>query len=54
MLLRLAPVVEEGKKVRIDVDVHDQDEEFKTMQFDLDQVNDKWVIDRPPVEVPAG
>ena len=54
MLLRLAPVVEEGKKVRIDVDIHDHDEVFKTLQFVLDQVNDKWQIELPPTVVAPG
>ncbi len=54
ILIRLAPVVEEGDKVRIDVDVHDTDEKFKTMQFNLHRVGDAWVIDGKPVEVPAG
>ena len=54
ILLRLAPVVEEGDKVRLDVDVHDRDEQFRTMQFDLRLVGDSWVIDHPPTEVPAG
>jgi hypothetical protein len=54
ILIRLAPVVEEGDKVRIDVDVHDKDEEFRTMQFNLSLVNDQWVIDQAPVDVPAG
>ena len=54
ILIRLAPVVEEGDKVRIDVDLHDKDEEFRTMQFNLHQVGDKWVIDGAPIDVPAG
>ena len=54
MLVRLAPVVEEGAKVRLDVDVHDRDEQFRTVQFDLKLVNDRWVIDQAPVEVPVG
>ena len=54
ILIRLAPVVEEGDKVRIDVDVHDKDEQFKTMQFNLHRVGDTWVIDGDPVVVPAG
>jgi hypothetical protein len=54
ILIRLAPVVEEGDKVRIDVDLHDQDEQFQTMQFNLRTVNDTWVIDGAPVDVPAG
>jgi hypothetical protein len=54
ILIRLAPVVEEGKKVRIDVDLHEKDEEFRTMQFNLSLVNDQWVIDQAPVDVPAG
>jgi hypothetical protein len=53
-LIRLAPVVEEGKKVRIDVDVHDHDEQFQTLQFNLDLVSDHWVIANPPITVPAG
>jgi hypothetical protein len=54
ILIRLAPVVEEGQKVRIDVDVHEHDEQFRTMQFNLDLVKDEWVIPEAPVEVPAG
>ncbi len=54
ILIRLAPVVEEGNKVRINVDVHDHDEQFHTMQFDLSQVNGEWVIDHPPIAVPPG
>jgi hypothetical protein len=54
ILIRLAPVVEEGDKVRIDVDVHDKDEQFTTTQFNLHLVSDQWVIDGAPVEVPAG
>lgn len=54
ILIRLAPVVEEGKKVRLDVDVHDHDEQFTTLQFSLDSVNDEWVIAQQPVNVPAG
>ncbi len=54
ILIRLAPVVEEGDKVRIDVDLHDKDEEFRTMQFNLHLVGDEWVIDREPIRVPAG
>jgi len=54
VLLRFAPVVEKGDKVRLDIDVHDHDDHFKTLQFDLDQVNDKWVIDEEPVDVTTG
>lgn len=54
VLLRFAPVVEKGDKVRLDIDVHDHDDQFKTLQFDLDQVNDKWVIDQQPVDVTTG
>jgi hypothetical protein len=54
VLLRFAPVVEKGDKVRLDIDVHDHDDHFKTLQFDLDQVNDKWVIDQQPVDVTTG
>jgi len=54
VLLRFAPVVEEGDKVQLDIDVHDHDEQFKTLQFDLDQVNDQWVINKQPVEVTSG
>ncbi len=54
ILLRLAPVVEEGDKVRLDVDVHDRDEKFRTMQFNLKLADDKWVIDQAPIEVPTG
>ncbi|MEO8267505.1 MAG: hypothetical protein ABI706_18540 [Ilumatobacteraceae bacterium] len=54
ILIRLAPVVEEGQKVRIDVDVHEQDEQFRTMQFNLALVKDQWIIQQTPVEVPSG
>ena len=54
LLIRLAPVVEEGDKVRIDVDVHDKDEQFKTLQFNLHRVGDAWVMDHDPVPIPAG
>ena len=54
ILLRLAPVVEEGDKVRLDVDVHDRDEHFRTMQFDLKLADDQWVISQAPVEIPPG
>lgn len=54
VLIRLAPVVEVGDKVRIDVDVHDKDEQFQTKQFDLHLVDGAWVIDGGPVAVPAG
>ena len=54
ILLRLAPVVEQGNMVQLDVDVHDHDEVFTTMQFDLTLVDDKWVIEKPPVDLPAG
>lgn len=54
ILIRLEPVVEEGKKVRLDIDVHDRDEKFRTLQFDLGLVNEAWVIAQPPVEVPSG
>jgi hypothetical protein len=54
ILLRLAPVIEEGRKVQLDVDVHQSDENFKTMQFTLDLVGDAWVLGGQPVDVPAG
>jgi hypothetical protein len=54
ILLRLAPVIEEGRKVRLDVDVHQADEQFTTMQFTLNLVNDEWVLAGPPVDAPAG
>ena len=54
ILVRLAPVIEEGRKVRLDVDVHQSDENFTTMQFTLNLDNDEWVLEEPPVEVPAG
>ena len=54
ILVRLAPVIEEGRKVRLDVDVHQADEKFKTMQFSLNLVNDEWVLAGEPVEAPAG
>jgi hypothetical protein len=54
ILIRLAPVVEEGKTVRLDVDLHDQDEKFQTLQFSLNSVDDHWVIAQQPVNVPTG
>ncbi len=54
VLLRLAPVVEQGDQVQLDVDVHDHDEQFLTMKFNLRLVGEAWVIDQPPVTVPTG
>jgi hypothetical protein len=54
VLLRFAPVVEVGDKVRLDIDVHDHDEQFKTLQFNLNQVNNQWVIDQQPVDITTG
>lgn len=54
VLLRLAPVVEQGATMQLDVDVHDHDEQFRTMRFDLKLVGENWVIAQPPAEVPAG
>ncbi len=54
ILIRLAPVVEEGNEVRLDIDVHENDEVFRTVQFDLKMVNDQWVIGQPPVDIPSG
>jgi hypothetical protein len=54
VLLRFAPVVEQGDKVQLDIDVHDHDEQFKTLQFDLHQAGDHWTIDKQPVEVTSG
>ncbi len=54
ILLRLAPVVESGDKIQLDVDVHDHDEVFRTLQFALNLVNEQWVIENPPTELPAG
>jgi len=54
ILIRLAPVIENGTKVRLDVDVHETDENFRTLQFDLSLVNESWVLDGQPIEVPAG
>jgi hypothetical protein len=54
ILIRLGPVVEEGNKIRMAVDVHDHDEQFHTLQFDLSLVNGAWVIDHPPIAVPSG
>ena len=53
VLLRLAPVVEEGSKVRIEVDVHEHDEQFRTEQFDLGLVGTRWEIEQPPTSVPT-
>jgi hypothetical protein len=54
ILLRLAPVIEVGSEVQLDVDVHVRDEQFRTLQFDLKLVADKWVVEQPPVEIPLG
>ncbi len=54
ILLRLAPVVEQGNKVQLDVDVHDHDDVFRMLEFNLTLVDDNWVVDKPPVELPAG
>jgi hypothetical protein len=54
ILLRLAPVVEAGRKIRLDVDVHQHDQEFRTLQFDLSLVGGAWAIDQAPAEAPSG
>jgi hypothetical protein len=54
ILLRLAPVVEDGDEIQLDVDVHDHDEQFRTLQFDLRLVDEQWVVDQTPKELPAG
>ena len=54
VLIRLSPVVEKGSPVRLDVDVHEHDDLFRTLQFDLKLVGDKWVVAQTPVEVPSG
>ena len=54
MLLRLAPVVEVGRTIRLDVDVHQHDEQFRTLQFELSLAGDRWVVDRAPLDVPSG
>ena len=51
MLLRLAPVDEMADPVRVDVDVHLQDDEFMTMTFELSQVGDGWVVSGNPEQV---
>lgn len=54
ILIRLAPVVENVEQVRLDIDVHELDEQFRTLQFTLNLVNDQWEIELSPVVVPAG
>jgi hypothetical protein len=54
ILIRLAPVIEEGQKVRLDVDSYDHDDVFQTLQFSLSLVGDKWVISQAPVQLPPG
>lgn len=54
ILIRLAPVIENGRKVRLDVDVHERDQDFRTLQFDLTFVNATWVLAQQPIDVPAG
>lgn len=58
VLIRLAPVVEEGDRVLLDVDVHEVDDDFVTMQFDIRRGGgdngDEWRISESPVTVPPG
>ena len=52
VLIRLSPVVEDGARVFVDVDVHEVDAEFTTMQFDVRRTGDTWRISEPPSSVP--
>lgn len=52
LLVRLSPVVEDGDRVFVDVDVHDVDDEFRTMQFDVRRSGDRWKISATPDSVP--
>jgi hypothetical protein len=54
VLLRLDPVADKGNPIRLDVDVHDQDDTFTTMEFDLQKSHDVWSITKQPTEVPGG
>lgn len=54
ILIRLAPVVEAGSAVRLDVDVFEQDQQFHTLQFDLRLSGDQWTVTEPPATVPPG
>jgi hypothetical protein len=54
MLIRLAPVVEQGTTMQLDVDVYQQDQEFHTLQFDLGISGDRWTITQPPTTAPNG
>lgn len=53
VLLRLDPVAEEGDTVSVDVDVHDHDDAFLTMEFDLRRAGEGWILAQPPVDVPT-
>jgi hypothetical protein len=53
VLLRLDPVIEHGNTVKLDVDVHDHDEVFHTLEFDLTRSGDTWTVAKTPVEVPS-
>ena len=51
MLLRLSPVDEMADPVRIDVDIHLEDDRFMTLAFELRQVDDGWVVSGDPEQV---
>lgn len=54
VLLRLDPVIEHGNTVKLDVDVHDHDDVFHTLEFDLTRSDETWTVSKTPVEVPSG
>lgn len=54
VLIRLAPVVERGSRIRLQVDVHEVDDNFEVLQLDLELVGERWVVAEPPVELTSG
>lgn len=54
VLIRLDPVIEHGNTVKLDVDVHDHDDVFRTLEFDLTRSGENWTVSKTPVEVPSG
>ncbi len=54
VLISLAPVVERGTTVRLDVDVREGAGQLHGLQFDLELRGDVWVVTRTPVDIPSG
>lgn len=49
MLVRLGPVIEDGARLNLEVDLWDSDERFTTLEFVLRDSGDRWEVVGSPV-----